>query len=188
MLLFKKRGFQLFPLFIDYGQLASTAEWEACQKVCSYLSLEAKRINIHELGKGIPSGLTNKDLDIKKDAFFPTRNLLFLTLGAAYGYTKSAHVVAIGLLSNPIFPDQTIEFVQDTKNTISKALGIDISILTPLINLNKIDVIRIARKYEFPIDYTYFCHYGNKEPCGNCISCIERIAAEKGLTNSEKAQ
>ena len=61
----------------------------------------------------IPSGITDASLDIEKEAFLPGRNLMLLTLGAAYGYVRSAHVVAIGLLSSSIFPDQTSKFVLD---------------------------------------------------------------------------
>ena len=180
-----KKNYRLFPLFIDYGQLAANAEWGACQKICENLDLKPNRIDISGFGASILSGLTNRNLDIEKEAFLPTRNLLFLTLGAAYGYVKSAHVIAIGLLSNPIFPDQTSEFVQEAEKTISKALGIDVTILAPLITLDKIDTLRLARKYGLPIEYTYSCHSGNREPCGHCISCKERIAAEKALADSE---
>ena len=183
--LLKKKNFRLFPLFIDYGQIAANAEWEACQKVCQYLDLEPDRMDVSGFGDLIPSGLTNRKLDIEREAFVPTRNLLFLTLGAAYGYGKSAYVIAIGLLSNPIFPDQTKEFVKDTQKAISKALGIDVTILAPLISLNKFDTLQLARKHGLPIEYTYSCHMGNREPCGRCISCKERIAAEKGLIGSK---
>ena len=181
MQLLKKRDCRLFPLFIDYGQLAARAEWEACQRICQYLDLKPDRMDVSGFGHLVPSGLTSRELDIEKEAFLPARNLLFLTSGAAYGYIKSAYVVAIGLLSSPIFPDQTKEFVQEAQITISKALGIDVTILTPLISLDKFDTLRLARKYRLPIEYTYSCHSGNKEPCGHCISCKERIAAEKGL-------
>jgi len=179
--LLKEEDYLLFPLFIDYGQLASSAEWEACQKICKYLSLKPERMDISGFGNLIPSGLTSRSLDVEKEAFLPTRNLLFLTLGAAYGYVKSAYVVAIGLISDPIFPDQTAEFIQEAQRTISKALGVNISILAPLLSLNKFDTLRLARKYGLPLEYTYSCHSGTEEPCGRCISCRERIAAEEGL-------
>lgn len=185
MQLLKKRDCRLFPLFIDYGQLAASAEWEACQRICQYLDLKPNRMNVSGFGKLIPSGLTNQDLDVESQAFLPTRNLLLLTLGAAFGYTKSAYVIAIGLLSNPIFPDQTKEFIQEAQRTISKSLDIDISILSPLISLNKFDTIILARKYGLPLEYVYSCHLGTKQPCGRCISCKERIAAEKGLSALE---
>jgi len=182
MQLLKKRDCRLFPLFIDYGQLAANAEWEACQKICQYLDLKPNYMDISGFGRLIPSGITTRDLDIELDAFLPTRNLLLLTLGAAYGYTKSAYVIAIGLLSTSIFPDQTKEFVQEAQRTIGNALGVDISILSPLISLNKIDTLMLARKYKLPLDHVYSCHSGTEHPCGRCISCKERIAAEKVLS------
>lgn len=185
MQLLKKKNCEIFPLFIDYGQLAADAELKACQKICHYLDLRLDRIDVSGFGNSIPSGITNRNLDVEKEAFLPARNLLLLTLGAAYGYSKSAYVIAIGLLLNPIFPDQTREFVQEAQNTTSKALGVDISILVPLISLNKTDVLQLARKYELPLDYTYSCHSGNEEPCGRCISCKDRIAAEKGLSSQK---
>lgn len=182
MMLLKSKGHLLFPLFVDYGQLAAEAEWESCKRICNFLKLEPERLDISGFGESIPSGLTDSSLDVEEEAFVPTRNLLFLTLGAAHGYVKSAHVVAIGLLSNPIFPDQTEEFVQEAQKAISKALGLNVSILAPLISLNKYDTLMLARKYGLPLEFTYSCHSGNQEPCGRCISCRERIAAEKGLS------
>ena len=177
--LLKKEGHELFPLFIDYGQLAGKKEWKACQRFCSYLGIKPHRMNISGFGKLVPSGITTKKLDIEKDAFLPGRNLLFLTLGASYGYHRSAYIVTIGLLSNPIFPDQTVEFVQSSQKSINAALGVDIKILTPLISLNKTDVIGLARKYELPLSLTYSCHSGDEQPCGECISCKEKIIAER---------
>ena len=185
MLLLKKEGHELFPLFIDYGQLAREKEWMACQNICRFLGLEPYRMDISGFGKSIPSGITSGELDIEKDAFLPTRNLLFLTLGAAYGYTKSVNVVAIGLLSNPIFPDQTISFVQIVQKSISMSLGANIVILAPLISLDKRDTLRLARKYGLPLNLTFSCHSGSEKPCGRCVSCKERIAAERCLADEK---
>lgn len=184
-LLLKKENHELFPLFIDYGQLSKDKEWTACQNVCRFLGLWPHRMDISGFGESIPSGITNSKFDIEKDAFLPTRNLLFLTLGAAYGYTKSANVIAIGLLSNPIFPDQTADFVQAAQRSISISLGVNIRILAPLICLDKLDILRLACKHGLPLDLSYSCHSGNEAPCGQCISCKERMAAEKYLTDTE---
>ena len=182
MLMLKKKNYRLFPLFIDYGQRSARAEWEACRRVCQFMDLQPERMDIQGFGHVIPSGLTRLNLDIEKAAFVPTRNLLFLTLGAAYGFAVTAYVIAIGVLANPIFPDQTAEFVEKAQSVISTALGINITILAPLISLNKIDTLRLARKHGLPIEFTYSCHSGSKNRCGHCISCKERIAAEKVLS------
>jgi 7-cyano-7-deazaguanine synthase len=183
LLLLKKKNYALFPLFINYGQLAVEAEWKACQKICEFLELKPARMNIQGYGELVPSGLTNRECEIEKEAFLPARNLLFLALGAAYGYKKAANVVSISLLANPIFPDQTTAFIQEAQETISKALGISITILAPLISLDKADVLMLSRKHNLPIEYTYYCHSGALTPCGQCISCKERIAAEKSLAS-----
>jgi 7-cyano-7-deazaguanine synthase len=185
MFLLKKEGHGIFPLFIDYGQLAREKEWISCQNLSHFLELEPFRMDISGFGKSIPSGITDSELDIEKNAFLPTRNLLFLTLGAAYARVKSANVIAIGILSNPIFPDQTLDFIRAAQNSISTALGTNTIIMAPLISLDKRDTLRLARKYGLPLDLTSSCHSSSKEPCGRCISCKERLAAEVYLSNEK---
>lgn len=182
MHLFRKEGHEVFPLHINYGHLAENKEWESLTKVCNYLSLNPFRMDIPGFGK-LPSGLTNPSLDIYKDAFLPTRNLTFITLGAAYAYSLNADAVAIGLLAGPIFPDQTKDFIEKAEISINTALGRKIKIMAPLIDLDKRDVITLAEKHDLP-KVTYYCHAGKDEPCGICISCKERIAAENALKSA----
>lgn len=180
MYLLKKDRHQLFPLHVDYGHRAEVREWRSCRKICRYLDLKPNII--HFVGMNlIPSGLIDANLDIEKEAFLPTRNLLFATLGAAFGYSRSCNVVALGLLGNPIFPDQTKEFVSLAEKCLSSALGRPLRLLTPFITLDKRDTLQLARKSRLPLSVTYYCHSGEAKPCGKCISCKERIAAEKSV-------
>jgi len=180
MLLLKKENNDILPLHIDYGQLAEKKEWESCNKICKYLSLVPTRLDISGFGRTINSGLTNESLDIFEDAFLPTRNLTFLTMGAAYAFSKGANVMAIGLLANPIFPDQTKQFVSKATESISEAIGKRMQILTPFIDLDKRDILNLAAKHQLP-NLTYYCHSGADVPCGKCVSCKERFAAEAAL-------
>lgn len=176
---FLKEGHDVYPLHINYKQLAEKHEWESCQKVCEKLSIIPHKMDIQGFGE-LPSGLTNSEFDVYHDAFLPTRNLTFLVLGSAYGYTKDADVVAIGLVANPIFPDQTKEFIEKTEACISSSLERKIHILAPLIDLNKREVLKLAKKYDL-LNITYYCHSGTDTPCGKCISCEERKSAEQML-------
>lgn len=181
LLMLAMEGHDLFPLHIDYGHLAEQREWAACQAICKHLHMrEPVKLDVSGI-RIIPSGLTNSSLHIEKNAFLPTRNLIFATLGAAYCYSISARVVAMGLLANPIFPDQTPEFVKAAEACISTALGTSIKIMTPFISLDKRETLKLAQKYKLPLEITYYCHSGNEEPCGVCVSCKERIAAEQPL-------
>lgn len=181
MLLLKKEGYDVFPLHVNYGQLAEEKEWESCRRVAEYLGL-SNPVKMDTTGMSIlPSGLVNDSLHIEKDAFLPARNLLFVVLGAAYAYSISANVIATGILANPIFPDQKKEFLGTAEKCVSAALDKNMKILAPFIALDKREIIRLASKHSLPLEITYYCHSGKSQPCGICISCKERLAAEDSL-------
>jgi 7-cyano-7-deazaguanine synthase len=180
MLLLQKENFEVLPLHVNYGHRAERREWAACIRVSDYIGVKPDRINLSGFNM-IPSGLTNKNMDIVRDAFLPTRNLLFATVGAAFAFNKSINTVAMGLLSNPIFPDQTPRFVETAQKCIAEALGTGFRLLTPLLSLDKRDTLSLAKKYGLPLELTYHCHMGGKKDCGKCISCKERLAAEASV-------
>ena len=182
--LIEKQGDKVLPLFIDYGQLAAEKEWVACQNIMKDCDLPIpEKIDVSGYGKMIPSGLTSPDKDIYKDAFLPGRNLLFLTLAPSYAASKKVNTVAIGLLSEEhhLFPDQTEEFIVNTNFAINSALGGNFIILTPLIKFSKSDVIKLAEKYNIPLNKTYSCHLGKEKYCGKCVACKEILGS--GLKN-----
>lgn len=168
----KEEGISLLPLFIDYGQICVDQEWKACVEVHKRLELPSPvRMNLSGFGQLIPSGLTNRQLRIREDAFLPGRNLLFLLAGCAYVYSTNAEAVSIGLLSEEIslFPDQTNAFIEKAQDAVGLAMGRSINIIAPLMSFYKQDVINLAK--EKGIEGTYSCHAGTLPACGSCISC-----------------
>jgi 7-cyano-7-deazaguanine synthase len=180
-LMAQEEGVELFPLFVDYGQLGAAKEWEACKRLHEKHGLPTvTRMDLSGFGKTIPSGITDSRLRINEDAFLPGRNLLFVLAGAAHAFKVQAHGVAIGLLDpvQHLFPDQTREFVQACEATIEVGLGRRIRVLTPLIEFSKRDVLAMALARG--LKDTYSCHAGTEEPCGVCVACVEIMNAEKG--------
>lgn len=170
-----REGVKQFPLFVDYGQLCVEREWSACSLLFPRLGLpKPRRVNLSGYGQLIPSGITNRSLRINEDAFLPGRNLLLVVVGAAYAYSMKARSVALGLLNedDSIFPDQTVHFLDSAQRSVSLALGFEVSILAPLMPMTKRDVLLLAE--EAGICGTYSCHAGLQEPCGVCVSCVER--------------
>jgi 7-cyano-7-deazaguanine synthase len=170
----KEDGINNFPLFIDYGQRAARKEWETCQKIHKNLQLPLPiKMDLSGFGQIIKSGLTNEQMDIKKDAFTPGRNFIFLLMGGIYAYQMGVSSVAIGLLTEKysLFPDQCSTFITQAESAISTALGYSIKVLTPLMELGKADIVKLANSKG--IKGTYSCHTGNEVPCGQCISCLE---------------
>lgn len=169
-------------LFIDYGQLAREREWEACQKVFNLSNLPPPtKVDLSGYGKLIRSGITDSTMNIHQDAFLPGRNMLFLVVGASYAHYRSIKTVAIGLLSEKshLFPDQTEKFIVNTNFAVNSALDDDITILTPLINFTKTDVIRLAKHYDLPLQHTYSCHSGHEVYCGKCVACMEIMESKE---------
>jgi len=174
----KEERLKLYPLFIDYGQRARRREWLTCRRVFKRMRLpEPVRMNLIGFGKIIPSGLTNTKLRLNEDAYLPGRNLLFLLAAGSYAYTNNCSAIAIGLLNDKhqLFPDQTKEFLRQTKQLFASAFGRKIKIVTPLMRFGKKDVVSIAKRKK--ISGTYSCHSGRELPCGKCISCLEFINA-----------
>ena len=170
----REDGLEQYPLFVDYGQRAAVREWETCQDVHRSLQLPSPtRMDLSGFGKVILSGLTDKQKDVKLDAFTPGRNLMFLIMGGAFAHQTGATSIAIGLLSEEfsLFPDQTASFISHAEAAINSSLDLKLKIVTPLSAFSKADVIRLAKSKG--IAGTYSCHIGDSEPCGYCISCLE---------------
>ncbi len=178
-ILAKEEGLVQFPLFIDYGQLGRDREFSACERNFKLHNLPRPMVApLSGYGSLLSSGLTDIRKDILKDAFLPCRNLMFLTVAAAYAHQVGASAVGIGLLDEAfsLFPDQTKGFISDAEALISKALGSSIKVRTPLMSFSKAEVLAVAKAKG--ISGTYSCHAGTDEPCGVCIACREYIGLE----------
>lgn len=175
----KEEGLDQFPLFIDYGQINRDRELDACRRNFGKHGLPAPQVaRLGGYGALLSSGLTDPRKHILEDAFLPCRNLMFLTVGAAYAFQREATAVGIGLLDDAfsLFPDQTRGFISDAEALLYRGLGKSIKLATPLISFSKADVLEIAKV--MGITGTYSCHAGTETPCGVCVACREYIGLE----------
>ena len=179
-LLAKEEGVEQRPLFVNYGQICKDRELAACMEVHKKYGLPKPAVmDLEGYGKLVPSGLTDKALRVNEDVFLPGRNLLFVLAGSAYAYQQNLTRVAIGLLSekNSLFPDQTKTFIDMAQQLIKYIMDREIEIVTPLMGYTKRDVIELAKRKG--LSGTYSCHAGTAEPCGQCVSCLEKINASQ---------
>ena len=177
--LIQEEAIQQHPLFVDYGQRGRDRELNACRLNFSKHSLpEPHVVDLSGYGRLISCGLTDASQRVFEDAFLPGRNMMFLLIGAAYAYQVGAGAVAIGLLDEAasIFPDQTKGFADEAASVLSRALGRQLVVLTPLLSFTKADVMRSATARG--ITDTYSCHAGGEKPCGLCVACREYIGLE----------
>ena len=178
-LLAREEGLQQFPLFVDYGQLARARELRACRVNFQRHGLpKAMVVSLGGFGSLLSSGLTDSTKDVFDDAFLPCRNLMFVTVGAAYAFQCGASAVGIGLLDEAfsLFPDQTVTFLNEAEALLARALAKSIKLVAPLMSLSKADVMAIAGTRG--VTGTYSCHAGTQTPCGVCVACREYIGLE----------
>ena len=164
---------KIFPLYINYGQKAHKKEFSCVSNACAKLGLSLNCIDISNLHL-ISSGLTSKDISSIDEPIFPNRNLILLSIAASFAFDNDCNIIAVALLGDSAFPDQTKEFIKNTEITISSSLGTKMKIWSPFIQLNKLEVVRLAKKYQIDLNQTYSCYEGTEEPCGQCLGCQDR--------------
>lgn len=175
----REEGREVYPLFIDYGQIACERELAACKAAMAAADLPKPTVmDLSGFGRTIPCGLTSADYDVFLDAFLPGRNLLFLLAGAARAYSLGLDAVAIGLLSedSALFRDQERVFVDQTQALLEHLLERPMPVLAPLMGMSKADVVALANRRG--IDGAWSCHLAGCEPCGHCIACREYLGVE----------
>ena len=166
-----KNNHEVIPLFVNYGQKAIKKELSSVKKICKLLKLKIHVIDVSGFSS-ISSGLTDKNISSIKNPFFPNRNLILLTIGSTLAINYSCTVIAIGLIEGSNFADQTKVFLKHAEQILS--YGRKITILAPMIELNKLEVVRLAKEYKIPLNLTYSCYSNKEKPCNRCLSCIDR--------------
>ncbi len=161
-------------LYVNYGQISANLEYEAFLKICRFENIEwYQKIDMQNFGENIDTGLTKLETI---DPFFPSRNLLLITIASAFLNQLDSDYIAIGVIrSTNEYPDCNRSYFDTLESIISKSIKRNIKILTPIDDFIKIDVIRYFEKYQLPLNISYSCEKGVKNHCQKCLSCIERF-------------
>ena len=112
------------PIFIDFGQISSDEEWQACRNVFERCNLPPpERIDLSGYCRSIESGVHGDCKASYINAFLPGRNLMSLMAAASFAYQRGIKIIAIALLSDESrrFPDQTEEFIVNANFAINSA-------------------------------------------------------------------
>jgi 7-cyano-7-deazaguanine synthase len=173
----KHQKLEILPLFVNYGQISYPGEWQSVQYLLKSLGESPiSPLSIPEiatLGAGTLVGKANKT---PVDQYFPSRNILLLTLAAMYAYQKSASIIMIGLIADTtsILPDCSPEFVNRAEELFQVEYP-NLKISAPFIGRSKLEIVQEAMSYGLEPETTFCCNTLSDHHCWYCPSCIDRI-------------
>lgn len=169
MLFYRKQGFKIEGLFIDYGQPAVLREKQALEKLGMLYSVPIKQVQL--------SGI-----DIPVLVEIPGRNILFLSVALMY-FSESSGIIAIGIHTGTPYYDCSKDFIDRTQQIIDGYAGGKVTIGVPFLEWNKLEVWNYLQKFRLPFGITYSCELGLDQPCGKCSSCKDLEALNAGKNN-----
>ena len=184
----------VLALAFDYGQ-RHRVELQAAQTICDQAGVPLTVLPLtilRDLGGTALIG-TQEPIHASSgrgslpNTFVPGRNLLFLTVAAAFAYQRDIHHLVIGACQTDYsgYPDCREETMQALERTITLGMDYPMQIHTPLMHLTKAQSVHLARAVGAfdALAFSHTCYEGMFPPCGQCPACQLRAHgfAEAGM-------
>lgn len=120
------------------------------------------------------------------ETYVPFRNGLLLSIATAYAdslFPNEDVEIYYGAHADDAcgnaYADCTPEFAEAMNKAINIGTYGKISVVRPLINMNKSEVVKIGLELNVPYQLTWSCYEGGNKACGKCGTCIDRLKAFK---------
>lgn len=177
----KTKGHHVECMAFDYGQ-THIKELGRAAEICDELGVKLHRCKLPSIftdcclvgSKPIPNG-------DHADNIVPNRNMVMLSTATAYAIQHGFDAVAFGANFDDIkgFPDCGMMFIGAMSSAMQYCYTRPIRLSTPFIDkmMTKKQVVEMATRLGVPIDKTWSCYKGGKEPCGVCAACQLRDKA-----------
>jgi len=189
----RSQGYRCHALSVDYGQ-RSQAELQAARRVAAALGAAEHRVVRIDLGGFGGSALTDAAIDVPTAGvqagvipvtYVPARNTVLLSLALGWAEVLEAQHIFFG--ANAVdysgYPDCRPAFIRAFESLANVATkmsieGRRISVLAPLIDLSKADIIRAGAALGVDYALTVTCYQADDEglACGVCDACRLRKA------------
>jgi 7-cyano-7-deazaguanine synthase len=191
---------EVYTLAIRYGQ-RHEHELLAAEHIASALGSSRHIVLDVDLRAWGGSSLTS-DAPVPKDrcvdgeeipsTYVPARNIIFLSLAAAWAEILGAEAIVIGAnaLDYSGYPDCRPAFIEAYQQMLNKGTksgleGKGVRIEAPLIHLSKAEIIRegISRGLDYSLTHSCYDPAPDGGACGCCDSCLLRKKgfAEAGI-------
>ncbi|MBC8479196.1 MAG: 7-cyano-7-deazaguanine synthase QueC [FCB group bacterium] len=189
-------GFQIAMLHMNYGQRTEKRELKAFLDLADYYQVNRKLVmdvthlsaiggsSLTDMNMDVPDGdLNNKDIP---NTYVPFRNANILSAAVSWAEVLGADAIFIGAVEEDSsgYPDCRRSFYDAFEKAIDEGTRPEtkIEIITPLINMTKMEIVLMGLDLEAPLELTWSCYQREDYPCGTCDSCRLR---ERGFTKAQ---
>jgi 7-cyano-7-deazaguanine synthase len=181
----RQRFHPLVALAFDYGQ-RHRLELEAAQAVCDLAAIPLTILPLDILRLLGGSALLDAHQEIRlqggrgglPNTFVPGRNLLFLTVAAAFAYQREIADLVIGTCQTDYsgYPDCRAATMQAMEQVLTLGMDYPFRLHTPLMHLTKAQTVQLAQEVGAldAMAYSHTCYEGVFPPCGRCPACVLR--------------
>ncbi|MBT3317424.1 7-cyano-7-deazaguanine synthase QueC [bacterium] len=176
-------------LHLNYGQRTEARELRAFNEIADYYNVTERLVVdiswLHEIGG---SSLTDESLEVEigipeedsvPGTYVPFRNGNILAIAASWAEVIGATSLVVGAVEEDSsgYPDCTVEFYKKFSAAISEGTrpSTTLSIDTPVITMNKAEIVKRGLELEVPMHMSWSCYVGQEEACGKCESCMLRL-------------
>jgi 7-cyano-7-deazaguanine synthase len=175
-------------LHVNYGQRTESRELKSFNKIADFYKVEERlTLDFTHLSQIGGSCLTDKNIEVPKAdleneeipiSYVPFRNANILSASVSWAEVIGATAIYIGAVEEDSsgYPDCRRSFYDAFEKTIEEGTkpNTNIKVITPLINLNKKEIIIKGFELNSPIELSWSCYENNEFPCDECDSCALR--------------
>jgi len=185
------QGFDLAAMHVNYGQRTWHKELDCFRRICDHYGIDRRlEVDAGFLGQiggssltddGIPVGPADLQGTTIPSSYVPFRNANFLSMAVSWSEVIGANRIFIGAVEEDSsgYPDCRKVFYDAFNRTID--LGTrpetEIEIMTPLIAMNKAQIVTKGMELDAPFDCSWSCYKSEGLACGVCDSCARRLRA-----------
>jgi 7-cyano-7-deazaguanine synthase len=187
---------RVLSLAIDYGQ-RHRIELQAAATIARLAGVEHAVVPCDSFRALGGNALTGDEAvvdgararDGLPNTFVPGRNLIFLTLAAAFAYQRGATNLVTGVCETDYsgYPDCREQTMVALQEALRRGMEVQFVIHTPLMRMTKAATVRMAVDLgALPLlAHSHTCYNGSVPPCGTCPACVLRAKgfAEAGVAD-----
>ena len=184
-------------LHVNYGQRTERRELKSFHALADYFGVQQRLIaDLSHLSKIGGSSLTDSHIEVAEanpeklfhsqkaeipTSYVPFRNANILSAAVSWAEVIGAKSIFIGAVEEDSsgYPDCRKEFYAAFNSMIDLGTKPEtsITIVTPVIDLKKSDIVRRGRELHAPFELTWSCYKNEEQACGVCDSCALRLRA-----------